>query len=103
LDKKYFAINNPKAMKEIEEMQKFFEERKAKNQNKLTQLVYLKDDINKKNLVMSLDCLLLLKSLLPMRDEIKFDFQLIYNLLQAQKSNLEIAEMVERHDKELKR
>lgn len=59
--------------------------------------------MKKKNYAISLENFVLLKKFFPNRNELKLDFQAVHNFLLAVKAEREYAEMLKRHDAELKR
>lgn len=86
--------------KEVLEIKEFFEKEEEKNKHKVKHLVVLRDEIRGKNIIMSLENLILIKKLFPSRRELNFDTQAIHNFLLAKKSDIEFTEMLARFDKE---
>ena len=111
---------DPKVKKNIKEFKNFFgkssislEENSAKNclfasagvpkEAASKSMIILNDPIKKKHFAISIENLLLLKSILPDEKKIKFDSNLIYNMLLSKKSDMELSGMLSKHDQELNR
>ncbi len=103
LEKKYCALANEKIRKEIFSLYKYFENEKKEKPSKFTQLVYLRDEVRKKNYVISLENFIRFKIFFPTKTELKLDFQAIYNFLLRLKCEKEYNEMLKSYENELLR
>lgn len=66
-------------------------------------MIYLRDEIKNKNYAISLENFVLLKKFFPTKTELKLDFQAIHNFLLAVKTEREYADMLQKHDAQMKR
>ena len=103
LDRKFCAIGNKSVRAEIFSINEFFEKEKFQKTPKPTQLVYLHDEMKKKNYAISLENFVLLKKFFPSGNELNLNFQAVHNFLLAVKAEREYSEMLKRHDSEMKR
>jgi hypothetical protein len=103
LERKFCAIGNNKIQAQIISINKFFEKEKTEKPAKITQLIFLRDEIKNKSYGISLKNFVLLKKFFPSKSELKLDFQSIHNFLLAVKAEREYADMLQTHDVEMKR
>ncbi len=103
LDRKFCAIGNKQIQEQIISLKEFFEKERLHNSGKVTQLIYLRDEIKNKNYAISLENFVLLKKFFPSKAELRLDFQAIHNFLLAVKAEKEYAYMLQRHDIEMQR
>ena len=105
LDIKFSMITDSKVKRNINEFKSFYMKNRAEQRNSEAgkAMIILNDPIRQKHLAISVENLLLLKSILPEEKKIKFDSNLIYNALQLKKSTLEESSMLLDHDIQMER
>jgi hypothetical protein len=101
--KKFYSNNNQNQNQNQIQNQNEDQNKKSLEQRAEKAMIILNDPIKKKNFAISIENLILLKSILPGEKKIKLDSNLIYNLLLLKKANFETKEMLIKHDEELDR